>query len=259
MGETNHNIVLGKYYRSMYENFQQSGHRDGSSLPGAWPTLGEGTEPRWVLSDGSATWSWGLPGSLPGAPGSQPVTPCAGRRRAAEAPSAPTAQAQSRADPRRRGGRRGCCSLAAARPEEPGRPGRLPEQRPQTHGGACWTHGGSRFARALRRSRARPFPAWVSSFVTLPRGGREGAASAAWPVRLKKKMGEEFTFEILIVLEFSRKRMSVIVRTPTGQLRLYCKRADSVIYERLSEDSLFVEETLAHLECFAKEGNTTSD
>lgn len=24
MGETNHNIVLGKYYRSMYENFQQS-------------------------------------------------------------------------------------------------------------------------------------------------------------------------------------------------------------------------------------------
>ena len=27
-----------------------------------------------------------------------------------------------------------------------------------------------------------------------------------------------------------------------------------MIYERLSEDSLFVEETLAHLECFAKEG-----
>ncbi|XP_054945637.1 phospholipid-transporting ATPase IB-like [Physeter macrocephalus] len=69
-------------------------------------------------------------------------------------------------------------------------------------------------------------------------------------------MGEEFTFEILTVLEFSstRKRMSVIVQTPTGQVRLYCKGADSVIYERLSEDSLFVEETLAHLECFAKEG-----
>ncbi|XP_074234755.1 phospholipid-transporting ATPase IB [Camelus bactrianus] len=40
-------------------------------------------------------------------------------------------------------------------------------------------------------------------------------------------MGEEFTFEILNVLEFSsnRKRMSIIVRTPTGQVRLYCKGA----------------------------------
>ncbi|EPY74721.1 putative phospholipid-transporting ATPase IB isoform 1 [Camelus ferus] len=33
--------------------------------------------------------------------------------------------------------------------------------------------------------------------------------------------------------------------------------ADSVIYERLSEDSLFVEETLTHLEYFAKEGLRT--
>uniref|UniRef100_A0A8C3XA63 Phospholipid-transporting ATPase n=1 Tax=Catagonus wagneri TaxID=51154 RepID=A0A8C3XA63_9CETA len=72
-------------------------------------------------------------------------------------------------------------------------------------------------------------------------------------------MGEEFTFQILNVLEFSsnRKRMSVIVRTPTGRLWLYCKGADSVIYERLSEDSLFVEETLTHLESFAREGLRT--
>ncbi|XP_075419671.1 phospholipid-transporting ATPase IB-like [Tenrec ecaudatus] len=72
-------------------------------------------------------------------------------------------------------------------------------------------------------------------------------------------MGEKFTFKILNVLEFSsdRKRMSIIVRTPTGQLRLYCKGADSVIYERLSEDSLFVEETLNHLKYFAMEGLRT--
>ncbi|XP_068840460.1 phospholipid-transporting ATPase IB-like [Capricornis sumatraensis] len=72
-------------------------------------------------------------------------------------------------------------------------------------------------------------------------------------------MGEELTFEILNVLEFSsnRKRMSIIVRTPEGQLRLYCKGADSVIYERLSENSLFVEETLVHLENFAREGLRT--
>ncbi|XP_077014989.1 phospholipid-transporting ATPase IB-like isoform X3 [Tamandua tetradactyla] len=72
-------------------------------------------------------------------------------------------------------------------------------------------------------------------------------------------MGEEQTFEILHVLEFSsnRKRMSIIARTPTGQLRLYCKGADSVICERLSEDSLFVQETLTHLGHFAAEGLRT--
>ncbi|XP_006832100.1 PREDICTED: probable phospholipid-transporting ATPase IB-like [Chrysochloris asiatica] len=74
-----------------------------------------------------------------------------------------------------------------------------------------------------------------------------------------RAMKEYFTFEILNVLEFSsdRKRMSVIVRTPTGQLRLYCKGADSVIYERLSDESLFMDETLSHLECFATEGLRT--
>ncbi|XP_060047702.1 phospholipid-transporting ATPase IB-like isoform X2 [Erinaceus europaeus] len=72
-------------------------------------------------------------------------------------------------------------------------------------------------------------------------------------------MGEEFTFEILNVLEFSsnRKRMSVIVRTPMGKLKLYCKGADTVIYERLSENSLFMQETLVHMEHFAKEGLRT--
>ncbi|XP_004680378.1 PREDICTED: phospholipid-transporting ATPase IB-like [Condylura cristata] len=72
-------------------------------------------------------------------------------------------------------------------------------------------------------------------------------------------MGKIFTFEILNILEFSsyRKRMSVIVRTPTGNLRLYCKGADTVIYERLSKDSIFVQETLEHLEYFAREGLRT--
>ncbi|XP_069323061.1 phospholipid-transporting ATPase IB-like [Eulemur rufifrons] len=72
-------------------------------------------------------------------------------------------------------------------------------------------------------------------------------------------MGEKYTFEILNVLEFSsnRKRMSIIARTPMGKLRLYCKGADTVIYERLSENSLFVKETLAHLEYFARDGLRT--
>ncbi|XP_026564725.1 phospholipid-transporting ATPase IB isoform X4 [Pseudonaja textilis] len=72
-------------------------------------------------------------------------------------------------------------------------------------------------------------------------------------------LGKEETFEILNVLEFSsdRKRMSVIVRTPDGQLRLYCKGADNVIFERLSKDSKYMEQTLCHLEYFATEGLRT--
>nr|KAF6367647.1 ATPase phospholipid transporting 8A2 [Myotis myotis] len=72
-------------------------------------------------------------------------------------------------------------------------------------------------------------------------------------------MGQEQTFGILNVLEFSsdRKRMSVIARTPSGQLRLYCKGADNVIFNRLSKDSKYMDETLCHLEYFATEGLRT--
>uniref|UniRef100_A0A8D2JNY1 P-type phospholipid transporter n=1 Tax=Sciurus vulgaris TaxID=55149 RepID=A0A8D2JNY1_SCIVU len=65
------------------------------------------------------------------------------------------------------------------------------------------------------------------------------------------------TFQCFTYTCFSRevliKRMSIIVRTPAGHLRLYCKGADTVILERLSKDSLFVEDTLKHLEYFATE------
>lgn len=45
----------------------------------------------------------------------------------------------------------------------------------------------------------------------------------------------EHCYELLHVLEFSsdRKRMSVIVRTPSNKIQLFCKGADSVIYDRL--------------------------
>ncbi|XP_040196428.1 phospholipid-transporting ATPase IB isoform X2 [Rana temporaria] len=72
-------------------------------------------------------------------------------------------------------------------------------------------------------------------------------------------MGTEQSFELLNVLEFSsnRKRMSVIVRTSSGNLRLYCKGADNVIFERLSRESQYMEQTLNHLEQFASEGLRT--
>lgn len=45
----------------------------------------------------------------------------------------------------------------------------------------------------------------------------------------------EHRYQLLHVLEFNsdRKRMSVIVRTPSGKIKLFCKGADTVIYERL--------------------------
>uniref|UniRef100_A0A8C1P2A3 Phospholipid-transporting ATPase n=1 Tax=Cyprinus carpio TaxID=7962 RepID=A0A8C1P2A3_CYPCA len=55
----------------------------------------------------------------------------------------------------------------------------------------------------------------------------------------------------------NRKRMSVIVRTPTGKLRLYCKGADNMIFERLNETSQYKDLTVAHLEQFATEGLRT--
>lgn len=47
-------------------------------------------------------------------------------------------------------------------------------------------------------------------------------------------MGRTEVYELLCILDFNnvRKRMSVILRRD-GQLRLYCKGADNVIYERL--------------------------
>ncbi|KAL0884282.1 hypothetical protein ABMA27_016269 [Loxostege sticticalis] len=72
---------------------------------------------------------------------------------------------------------------------------------------------------------------------------------------------KEEEYAILNVIDFtsSRKRMSVIVRTPTGEIKLYCKGADSVIYPRLGggEHAQHADGTLQHLEHFASEGLRT--
>ncbi|XP_023288917.1 phospholipid-transporting ATPase ID, partial [Orussus abietinus] len=72
-------------------------------------------------------------------------------------------------------------------------------------------------------------------------------------------MGEREVYELLCILDFNnvRKRMSVILRKD-GQLRLYCKGADNVIYERLkpgNEDTK--NKTQEHLNKFAGEGLRT--
>lgn len=43
--------------------------------------------------------------------------------------------------------------------------------------------------------------------------------------------------------------MSAVVRTPEGKIKLYCKGADTVIFERLaSEGQTYTEATSNHLE-----------
>jgi magnesium-transporting ATPase (P-type) len=51
-------------------------------------------------------------------------------------------------------------------------------------------------------------------------------------------VGVDAKYELLNTLEFTstRKRMSVIVREPGGQIMLYCKGADNVILERAVAD-----------------------
>ncbi len=81
------------------------------------------------------------------------------------------------------------------------------------------------------------------------------------PVQMRKPKsvfvnmhGTSQEYEILNVCEFNstRKRMSTVVRCPDGKIKLFCKGADTVILERLSENQPFTEKTLLHLEVFTR-------
>uniref|UniRef100_A0A8C2Z5G0 Phospholipid-transporting ATPase n=1 Tax=Cyclopterus lumpus TaxID=8103 RepID=A0A8C2Z5G0_CYCLU len=74
------------------------------------------------------------------------------------------------------------------------------------------------------------------------------------------EMGRQRSYELLAILDFNnvRKRMSVIVRSPEGKLSLYCKGADTIIYERLHRScSKLMDVTTEHLNEFAGEGLRT--
>ncbi len=74
-------------------------------------------------------------------------------------------------------------------------------------------------------------------------------------------MGQPERYLPLQLLEFNstRKRMSVIVRNPQGQIVLYCKGADSVIYQRLAadHDPEMKAGTMRDMEAFANGGLRT--
>ncbi|KAJ8287108.1 hypothetical protein GJAV_G00047750 [Gymnothorax javanicus] len=74
------------------------------------------------------------------------------------------------------------------------------------------------------------------------------------------EMGEQRSYDLLAILDFNnvRKRMSVIVRSPEGRLSLYCKGADTIVYERLHPSChKLMEVTTEHLNEFAGEGLRT--
>eukprot|EP01088_Endostelium_zonatum_P010647 TRINITY_DN2416_c1_g1_i1.p1 TRINITY_DN2416_c1_g1~~TRINITY_DN2416_c1_g1_i1.p1 ORF type:complete len:1272 (-),score=336.31 TRINITY_DN2416_c1_g1_i1:51-3866(-) len=67
-------------------------------------------------------------------------------------------------------------------------------------------------------------------------------------------------YETLCVMEFTsdRRRMSIILRYPSGRIRLICKGADSMIYERLAPgDETMKRISLSHLDDFSKDGLRT--
>ncbi|XP_068270490.1 phospholipid-transporting ATPase ID isoform X2 [Nyctibius grandis] len=74
------------------------------------------------------------------------------------------------------------------------------------------------------------------------------------------ELGRAITYQLLAILDFNniRKRMSVIVRSPEGKIRLYCKGADTILLERLhpvNQDLANV--TTDHLNEYAGEGLRT--
>ncbi|MGH0183874.1 UNVERIFIED_CONTAM: hypothetical protein FKN15_013239 [Acipenser sinensis] len=69
------------------------------------------------------------------------------------------------------------------------------------------------------------------------------------------EMGLEKTYEVIAILDFNsdRKRMSIILKLADGTIRLYCKGADTVIYERLHPESENKETTQTELDIFAND------
>ncbi|KPM06938.1 phospholipid-transporting ATPase ID-like protein, partial [Sarcoptes scabiei] len=74
-----------------------------------------------------------------------------------------------------------------------------------------------------------------------------------------EELGRTQIYELLDILDFNnvRKRMSVIVRKD-GKIKLYCKGADSMIFERMDPSCVDLQQiTVEHLNKFASEGLRT--
>ena len=71
--------------------------------------------------------------------------------------------------------------------------------------------------------------------------------------------GEERRYKLLNVIEFdsTRKRMTVIVRNPEGEILVLCKGADSIIEKRLLPGQKSLKTTQGFLDTFAETGLRT--
>ena len=71
--------------------------------------------------------------------------------------------------------------------------------------------------------------------------------------------GTKRKYRLLNLIEFSstRKRMTVIVRTEDGRIKLLCKGADSIIIPRLNNTNAIMKKTTHYLDEYAKEGLRT--
>ena len=71
--------------------------------------------------------------------------------------------------------------------------------------------------------------------------------------------GEKQTYEVLNINKFNstRRRMSMVVRTPEKKIMLFIKGADNVMVERLDPETLKVDELSEALKGFANEGLRT--
>ncbi|MEE6496762.1 hypothetical protein FKM82_002484 [Ascaphus truei] len=76
-------------------------------------------------------------------------------------------------------------------------------------------------------------------------------------MKIQNQRNEIEKYELLHVLQFDpvRRRMSVIVRTSTGKTFLFCKGADSSIFDRVAQDE--VERIKVHVEQNALDGYRT--
>lgn len=66
-------------------------------------------------------------------------------------------------------------------------------------------------------------------------------------------------YPLLNLIEFdsTRKRMSVVVRTPDNRILVICKGADSIIEKRLKPGQTYLKKTQEFLDAYARDGLRT--
>jgi len=69
----------------------------------------------------------------------------------------------------------------------------------------------------------------------------------------------ERKYKLLNLIEFdsTRKRMTVVVRTPENTILVICKGADSIIEKRLKPGQKILDTTQKYLDAYAKQGLRT--